>query len=597
MQTFKKLFYFLKPHERKQGILLFMMITFVALLDMIGVASIMPFVAVLSNPDIVETNLILNTMYQALKNFGVENIQSFIFVLGLLVLSLLFISLSCKGLATYAQIRFAQMCQYNISKRLVEEYLNKPYSWSLNKNSSEISKNILDEVGMVVGNGIFETLQLIAKSSIMILIIFLLILVDPKLALLVGFVLCFSYGLIYYFLRKYLIRIAKERFINNELRFKVVSEAFNATRDIKLRGLEKIFTQYFSNHAKIYAKTVSNAEIIKQLPRFLLEAIIFGGIMLIMLYLIGKTGSFDNSLPVLSLYVFAGYRLMPALQQCYASVTQLSFAGPSIDKLYNEIQNFEPYNLNQDESILSLNKSINLNNIYYNYPNTASTTLKDINISISAKTTVGLIGATGSGKTTTVDIILGLLEPQRGTLEVDGEIITKKNLRAWQRNIGYVPQNIFLSDDTIASNIAFGVKPEDINQEAIEKASKIANLHEFVINELPKEYKTIIGERGVRLSGGQRQRIAIARALYHNPHVLILDEATSALDNQTEQAVMEAINNLSKDITIILIAHRLSTVKNCDNIFFLSKGELKSQGNFEELKKNNLSFFENSEKQ
>ena len=204
-------------------------------------------------------------------------------------------------------------------------------------------------------------------------------------------------------------------------------------------------------------------------------------------------------------------------------------------------------------------------------------------MNIPAKSTVGLIGTTGSGKTTTVDIILRLLEPQKGTLEIDGKVITKHNTRAWQKSIGYVPQNIYLSDDTVAANIAFGITPKDINQETVKKVSKIANLHDFVTHELPKQYQTIIGERGIRLSGGQRQRIGIARALYHNPQVLILDEATSSLDNLTEQAVMDAVNNLSKDITIIIVAHRLNTVKNCDIIFKFEKGQLIGQGTFDKL--------------
>ena len=296
-----------------------------------------------------------------------------------------------------------------------------------------------------------------------------------------------------------------------------------------------------------------------------------------------QSGSFIDSLPILSLYVFAGYRLMPAVQQIYVSFAKLSFIGSSLDKLYNDIINLKPFNENYNQDILLVNRAITLKNIYYSYPNTSRVALKDININIPAKTTVGLVGATGSGKTTTVDIILGLLEAQKGSLEVDGKIITKQNSRSWQRSIGYVPQHIYLSDDSIAANIAFGSEPKDIDQAAVEKASKIANLHEFVISELSQQYQTIIGERGVRLSGGQRQRIGIARALYHNPQVLILDEATSALDNETEKAVMGAVNNLSKDITIILIAHRLNTVKNCDLIFKLDKGHLIGQGKFDEL--------------
>ena len=274
---------------------------------------------------------------------------------------------------------------------------------------------------------------------------------------------------------------------------------------------------------------------------------------------------------------------MPAIQNIFASVSQLTYVGPSLNALTDSIKNLKVLESNQDQSILSLDKSIILKNIHYNYPNTTRNALEGINLTIPSKSTVGLVGATGSGKTTTVDIILGLLEPQKGTLEVDGQLITKQNSRAWQSSIGYVPQHIYLSDDTIAANIAFGKDREDINIQAVERASKIANLHEFVINDLSKKYHSIVGERGVRLSGGQRQRIGIARALYHNPKVIILDEATSALDNETEQAVMDAVNNIGKDITIILIAHRLNTVKNCDIIFKLEKGKLIGHGNFKDL--------------
>ena len=281
---------------------------------------------------------------------------------------------------------------------------------------------------------------------------------------------------------------------------------------------------------------------------------------------------------------------MPAVQQIYQSLAKLSFVGPSLDSLYKDIKSLKPYIENKNQQTLPFNKSITLRGINYNYPNASRTALKDINLSIPIKSSIGLVGATGSGKTTTVDIILGLLQAQKGTLEIDGEVITDKNSRSWQKNIGYVPQSIYLADDTVAANIAFGVKTEDINIQSVEKASKIANLHDFVIEELPNKYETTVGERGVRLSGGQRQRIGIARALYHGPKVLVLDEATSALDNQTEKAVMDAINNLHKNITIIIIAHRLSTVKKCDKIFLLEKGKINNEGTFKELIEKNENF-------
>jgi ABC-type multidrug transport system fused ATPase/permease subunit len=234
---------------------------------------------------------------------------------------------------------------------------------------------------------------------------------------------------------------------------------------------------------------------------------------------------------------------------------------------------------------LSVEKIIRLKNISYSYPNSKKTSIENVSLEILAYSKVGLVGATGSGKTTIADIILGLLRPQKGTLEIDGKIIDDFNLKSWQKSIGYVPQYIFLADDTVAGNIALGLKTDEISQKSIENAAKAANLHEFIKTELPLGYKTIIGERGVRLSGGQRQRLGIARALYSNPKVLVLDEATSAMDSLTEKLIMQAINKLKENTTIILIAHRLSTIKNCDNIFLLEKGKLISKGNYEKVKK------------
>ena len=583
MQIFKKLLFLLSPNERKRAILLLIMIVIMALLDAIGIASILPFIAVLTNPSLIEANTFLNTMYQTSIKFGIETNQEFLFFLGVLVFLILIVSLTFKALTTYVQVRFVYMKEYSIGKRLVEGYLHQPYRWFLSRNSSDLGKTILSEVSQVISNGIKPLMELIAKSILTIVIITLLFSVDPKLTLIVGLSIIFAYLVVFYFVRNLLNRSGKERLKSNQLRFIAVSEAFGAIKEVKVRGLEKVYIQSFSNSSQNYARTIALSQVVAQLPRFILEAITFGGILLIILYKMTQTGNFNNSLPVISLYVFAGYRLMPALQQIYNSLTQLAFVGPSIDKLHSDLKSLKPLNINHDEDVLTFNKEINLHHIHYNYPNTSRTALKDINLTIPLKSTVGLVGSTGCGKTTTINIILGLLEPQKGTLEVDGKVITEQNSRAWQRSIGYVPQHIYLSDDTVMANIAFGVEPKDINHDMIKKVSKIANLHQFVTDELPKQYQTTIGERGVRLSGGQRQRIGIARALYHNPKVLVLDEATSALDNQTEQEVMKAINNLNKKITIILIAHRLNTVKNCDIIYKLDKGQLISQGTYNEL--------------
>ena len=594
MQNIKKILSLLTPNELKQLGLLFVIILIMALLDVIGVASILPFMAVLTDPSLIETNKILNTLFKISTIFGVENNQEFFFALGVSVFVLLVTSLSFKAFTTYLQARFVQMREYSIAKRLIEGYLHQPYSWFLNRHTADLGKTILSEVQHIIIKGVSPLIDLIVNIIIIIFLITLLFIVEPKLTLTVSLSLCIIYGLIFYYFRLYVNKIGSDRLKNNEIRFLTVSEAFGAAKEIKVRDIEQNFVKTYAGCAKNYAKTQIFAQVIAQIPRFLLEAIAFGGILLIILYNIWQKGNFSNSLPIISLYVLAGYRLMPAIQKVYAALSNLSFISPSINKLHEDFNGLKPFKISQDYETLSINKNITLKNIHYSYPNSSKPSLIDINLNISARSTVAFVGTTGSGKTTIVDIILGLLEPQNGTLEIDGKIITANNSKFWRKLIGYVPQQIYLSDDTVAANIAFGVEPKNIDIEKVEKASKIANLHDFVKEKLPKEYNSMIGERGVRLSGGQRQRIGIARALYHEPQVLILDEATSALDNQTEQAVMEAVNKVRKDLTIIQIAHRLSTVKNCDTIFLLDQGRLNDKGNFKELVKNNDQFRNNA---
>ena len=596
MKIIHKFLYLLSYHEKKRACLLLGMIMVMALIDMLGIASILPFIALLTNPELIETNYILKTAFEFTSVFGVVTDRQFLFVFGIFVFLFLLFSLTFKALTFYAQTRFLAMREHSLAKRLVEGYLHQPYSWFLNRHSAQLGKTILSEISTVVSKGLTSLLNLISQSTVAISIMILLILVDPKLSIIVGFTLGTIYLLILKFTQKFINKIGKESVKVNELRFISLNEAFGAAKEIKLGNLEKIYVDRFSVSAKTLAKNTTLLSITGQMPRFILEATTFGGMILVALYLMSQSGNFSNAAPILALYAFAGYRLMPALQQIYSSITFLNYSIPALNSVYDDLKSLQPYSSEPkiQEAALPLNKNITLKNLHYNYPNATRIALKDINFSIKARSTVGLVGSTGSGKTTTVDIILGLLEAQQGTLEVDGKVITKYNRKAWQQSIGYVPQKIFLSDNTVAANIAFSVESKDINQEAVERASKIASLHEFVINELPLQYQTTIGENGVRLSGGQRQRIGIARALYHNPQILILDEATSALDNLTEKAVMEAVHKLSKNITIIMIAHRLSTVKNCDNILLLDKGKLKEQGTFEKLIQVNEKFKETS---
>ena len=584
MEIIHKLLDLLSPAERKRAGVLMVMMLFMALLDMLGVASILPFIAVLANPALVETNPILSWAYQFSANVGVNSQEQFLFLLGFLVFVLLVFSLGFKALTTYAQTRFALMREYSISKRLVEGYLHQPYSWFLNRHSADLGKNILSEVSGVIHGGLIPSMNLIAQLTVTIALLGLLLSVDPLLAISVGLVLGIAYSSILALMSGRLKSLGQERIQANQERYTVVSEAFGAAKEVKAGGLESIFIDRFARPAETYAKGQATAQVIAQMPRFIMEAIAFGGMLLVILYLMFQSGSFASALPIIALYAFAGYRLMPALQQIYGAVTQLKFAGPALKALHTDLMG-----LNQFKSYsnviepLPLKERIELKNIFYQYPNANSPALNGVIFSIPVRSTVGLVGSTGSGKTTTVDVILGLLEPQKGELYIDGRVVNESNRRQWQKSIGYVPQNIYLADDTVSANIAFGLAPELVNQKAVERAAKIANLHDFITHNMSKGYSTMVGERGVRLSGGQRQRIGIARALYHNPSVLVLDEATSALDNLTEQAVMEAVRNLSNSITVIIIAHRLTTVRECNQIFLFDNGIIKANGSFDDL--------------
>lgn len=580
MKTFKRLFLILTPSEQKKAALLLLMITIMAIIDMIGVASILPFMAVLTNPGIIETNTMINNLFIFSEYFGVKNKSQFLLALGCLLFLLLIISLSIKAITNFLQIRFIQFREFSIGKRLMESYLNQPYSWFINQNSSELGKNILSEVQLLVSNGLNPLIELIAKSISTVALISMLIFINTKLTLIVGSSLIIIYLIVFKIVRNYLKRAGENRFRSNQLRFKSMTESFGAIKQIKFQGLENVYVRNYTNSAKTFAQSQSSTQVIAEMPRYFLEAIAFGGILLIILFEMLKNNGFSSSLPIISLYAFAGYRMMPALQRIYSSYSQLTFSSSAIYKFYEEIKKLNLNSDFQNTNKLHFRREILLKDISYKYPSASRITLEKINLSIKANSKIVLIGTTGSGKTTLVDIILGLLDIQTGSLEVDGKLITKKNFRSWQKCLGYVPQHIFLTDDTIASNIAFGVDPQKINKPKLVQAAKIACLHKFIINELPEKYQTRIGEQGVKLSGGQRQRIGIARALYNRPNVLILDEATSALDVQTEDSVINAIKNIGKNITVIYITHRLNTHKYFDFIYKIEKGKILLKRNF-----------------
>jgi len=557
--------------------------------EIIGVGSIMPFISVASDPETIFTNQYL---YSAYKLFKFQTPIAFIYTLGIAVISFLLLSNLLKMATTYAVKRFCGMRMHSFSIRLFTRYLYQDYSYYLNTNSSELAKNILSETEIVFNTLFLCTMELFTNGLICLFIISLLLIVNPFLSLIASSILGGAYLIIYSISRKYLRRIGIERTKAHIQKFKIVNEAFNGIKDVKVSGKEESFIDRYKPHSLIYTKSQINHDVLGNLPKFALESIAFGGIILIALSYIKQTGNINTVLPSITLYAFAGYRLLPSLQRTFRSATKVKYSMPIVDAIHESLKTLSAQNNTMTNSAnrMDFNKSIKIENILFRYNRNQNPVLKDLSLTIKNNTTIGLVGSTGCGKTTFIDLILGLLYPETGSIFIDDIKLDRENISSWKNNIGYVPQQIYLTDDTIKNNIAFGIETDIIDSQAVINASKIANLDDFITKDLPEKYETMVGERGIRLSGGQRQRIGIARALYHNPSVLILDEATSALDGITEEAIIDAINNLNHQKTIIMIAHRLTTLQNCDVIYVMENGKIRDSGTYSQLMNHN-SFF------
>lgn len=569
---FRKIWFLLDNRERKRSILLLIMMIFMAMFEVAGIGSIMPFLSVVGDPKIVHKNDFLSWLYTNLEFASIESFTSF---LGITALIILLISAIFRGFTSYAKFRFSNMRRHAIGQRLLIRYLQQPYDYFLSKNSSEVSKIILSETDLLVGQSILPSLNLITFSAVAFVIALFMVLVDVKLAIILIATFFSFYFIMYQTIRKFISKIGKKRNKLNSERFKITTEIINGIKELKVLGKEKAFLKKFNPASYGYSNYNSINQTLGEVPQFIVEVIAFGTILLMALYTIeNKEGDLGKLLPILGFYTLSALKIKPAINNIYQSITTLKYGAAALDNIIDDWNNANyTSNIYNHQKRLKLNNNISLESVYYRYPGANSYVIKDLNIKIKVKTTVGIIGSTGAGKSTLIDILLGLLTPDKGHLKIDDQIVNEDLYRSWQNNIGYVPQSTYLTDSSIKENIAFGVQERNIDKEKVVQAAKMAQIHEF-INELPKGYDTEIGERGVRLSGGQRQRISIARALYNDPDILILDEATSSLDNETEKDVMIAINQISGQKTIIMIAHRLSTLEACHQIIKIEKGKV-----------------------
>ena len=588
----RKLFDLLDARERRRFWLIAGLVLVMGFANMVGIAALAPFLAVLADPETIRTNDWLAAVYDGL---GFTDRQDFLVALGAGAVIVFLMSVAIRAGTVYALFRFGAMRVYTLSARLLAAYLRQPYAWFLSRNSTDLAKTVLSEVGQTVNGVAMPLLNLFANLAVAFWLVALLVAVDPRAALAMMVVLGGGYGLVFALVRRRLRRIGRHRWSANSQRFRIAKEALSGIKEVKVLGLEDSVMRRFHAPARRFAEAVAADRVLGELPRHLLEGIAFGGLIVVLLVLLlTAEGDLAAVVPVAGVYVVAGARLAPALQVIYRGFGQLRFNMPALEALHDDFRAVggQPVPVSAGAPP-RLVRGLALRGVRFTYPGSDRPALDGVDLEIRANTTVGIVGGTGAGKTSAMDVVLGLLEPQEGRLEVDGRAIEDAPARrAWRRTVGYVPQEIFLADDSVAANIAFGQPAEKIDMAAVERAARQAQLHDFVTGELAEGYATAVGERGVRLSGGQRQRIGIARALYHDPDLLVFDEATSALDTLTERAVMEAVAALGGAKTVIMVAHRLSTVRGCDEIFLLERGCVLARGSYDALVEQSATFRE-----
>lgn len=582
LEIYRKTLALLTRREKRQGMWVLAMVLVMAILETIGVASVMPFLSVMSNPEVVHTNPWLSATYDRL---GFETTQGFLIALGSVAFGLVIFSALFRVATTYVMNRYAQMRRHSVGERLLETYLRQPYEYFLNRHSGDMAKSILSEVDQLVLNVIRPGVEAIAYAVVALAIIVLLVIMDPLVALVVGVVIGGMYTLIFLSVRGILARVGRDRAIANRERFTAAGEALGGIKDIKLLGREYAYLSMFRPPSMRFAYHQATNRTLSEAPRFIIEGVGVGGVIVLALVLMATRDNLGEVIPLLGLYALAAYRLLPAASKIYMGMAKLRFGGSAVLDIYDDLQARRKLAeiSHPLPPAMGVRVNIELRDVVYHYPNAPQPALNHISLDLPRGSSVGVVGGTGAGKTTLVDILLGLLTPDEGGLYVDGKRIQGDNLRAWKRSLGYVPQSIFLVDASVTENIALGVPSDQVDVEQVRRCARMAQLDEFVTQELPDGYATRIGERGVRLSGGQRQRIGIARALYHDPEVMVFDEATSALDNLTEKAVLEAIEGFSGARTIIMIAHRLTTVEHCDCIYVLEQGRVQAAGPYKTL--------------
>ncbi|WIM05102.1 MAG: ABC transporter ATP-binding protein/permease [Candidatus Nitricoxidivorans perseverans] len=576
----------LTSEERSQARRLIFLMVIGGGLEVVGVGLILPFIGILATPEIVTEN---PTLAWAYARSGLSSPNAFLMLAGIILLGFYVAKNSYLALLYSLQYRFVFDGQAALSGRLLEAYLRGPYEAHLERNSAETLKNFTTEIGALFTGIVTPVLTLVSEGVALSMIAAFLLYMEPLVTAVSAASMALLAGIAYLLFRRPLATSGRRRADNSGLRLKIAAESLGAAKEIKLLGREVFFLGKFRHSSEEYANGSCVYSTLHQMPRLFVEALAIAIMMVIVLVLLSQGRDLREAIPVLVLFAMAALRMLPSITRIFGVFASIRFHLPALTSVLHGMS--PHYSIRQHShardgqdarpETMVVTDSIVLEGVSYAYHGKSRPAIDDVSLTIRQGESIAFVGYSGAGKTTMVDLILGLLAPRAGTIRVDGRDI-RTCLGGWQRSVGYVPQQFFLSDDTIRRNIAFGIPDDDIDDDAVGTALHEAKLDRFVA-ELPRGLDTVVGEKGVRISGGERQRIAIARALYERPRVLIFDEATASLDTRTEQELSSLISGLKGDKTMIFVAHRLSTIRNCDRIYFMRNGRILASGNYGEL--------------
>lgn len=589
----RELYDVLTRSQLKRLLVLQLLMAIMAFAEVGSVAAIGMFMAVVANENVLGQTHFIGRIYQMT---GLGNPAEFIYLVGVIALILLAATALVSMLTVWRAARFSARVGQEIADSLYRYYMHQPWLFHAAGSSAELTKKIAAESYIVSAQIIYPLMQINAKGILTLFMIVGLLILNPWVVLIALVIFGCAYAVLYRMIRQRLVRNGRRISELATRRYKLMAEGFGGIKDVLLLGRQTDFVRRFQASGTKLSRSLSANDALAMAPKNFMDMISFSSVILLVLYLTKNyEGDLASILPVLALYALAGFKVLPGFQQIYHAVATIKASSPAFDSIKDDLKKSHAaeqsaaHSQTENGQITSFTQAIELRDITFTYPAKLQPALKSVNVRIPANQSVGFAGTTGSGKSTLIDLVMGLLPPDSGQILIDGVPLTPANTRSWQDMIGLVSQSIFLSDASIKENVAFGIPLEKIDTDRVREVLALAHLEEFVA-ELPDGIESRVGERGVQLSGGQRQRIGIARSLYHNPEVLVFDEATSALDGITEKSIMQAINHFAGRKTIILIAHRFTTIQKCDVIYFMEKGRIVDHGTYKELMERNALF-------